>query len=306
MPSGIVIASGNSKTTKEELEKVLVDNGLEVEKEEIVEPQRDSFANEEEYTEAHAEWAAKQVPEKKEEKREERRPSRRQRIEDRATREANRRIQDLEREVAELRGKKEEAAPKEEPRPKRDEFATQEEYEDALIAWGHKREAAKAAQQTAQQRQQEYVTKVEQGYVDRVADFKDEHEDWDELISKHGDEFIYPEVQWFIKEQENGPEVMYHLVTHLAELRKLAELSPLSAVAEVGRLSAKLKSATEEQAPSSANGGSSEKPKPRVPAPVRPVSTGGAATTASSREVAQRKPYSGQYQDFKRAQRAGR
>lgn len=312
MPTGVILASGNSKTTKEDLDKVLEANGYEVEKEEVAEPKREDFETDEAFDAAHAEFEAAQKPkdEPKAAKADEPKPkpTRQQRIRDRATEELRRDLDEANRKIAELQGKKEPEPAKEEPRPKRVDFKSQEDYEDALMVWGHKRATTQEARQTAEQRQQEYVNSVEQGYVDRVQEWKDEHEDWEDLIKQNSDIPMYPEVQWFIKEQENGPAIMDHLLRHPEELKNLTKLSPLAAVGRVGSLSEKLKSAPEAKAHDADGDGKETKPKPRVPAPVRPVSTGGAASSATSRDVAGRKPYAGQYQDFKKAMRreAGR
>ena len=72
-------------------------------------------------------------------------------------------------------------------------------------------------------------------------------------------------------EDDAGGEILYHLATHPEELERIAQMQPVSAIREIGRLSATLASP-----PSPAAG--KEKPKissaPRPPAPLSRPSAG--------------------------------
>src|SRR5258707_316978 len=137
-------------------------------------------------------------------------------------------------------------------------------------------------------------------YAVQVEEAKDKYEDWDKVVNQ--EIFIGKEVQLAILEQENGAEVIYSLGRHPAYAAKLGEMSPLSAVMEVGRLSARL--TTGASAHDEANGEEPRKPKPKVPAPVRTVSTAGSSTALTFAEIAAKPNYPGKAKDFKRAQAA--
>lgn len=316
MPSGIILKSASHEVSDEVREKnlqaVVEAAGYEVaQPEAAVEPQRDDFKTEEEFEAAHVEWQEKEeaeVGEEVEEKEEKPaaapKKSRRERAVDRAT-------QKLQDEIAELK-KKLEAKPsaKEEPKeavkPKRADFAQDEDgeqkYEDALIAWGVEKAKKDGAVKDAETASKARFEQNIQNYAAQVEEAKDEHEDWDDVVNQ--DIFIGKEVQLAILEQENGAEVIYYLGRHPAYATKLGEMSPLSAVMEVGRLSSRLK--TGAAAPAEANGERTPKPKPKVPAPVRTVSTAGSSEGLTFAEIAAKPNYPGKAKDLRMAAAAAR
>jgi hypothetical protein len=314
MPSGVILSSASPGATKEAVEKVLAGAGLEVEKPEedtaavVQEPKRDAFETDEEFEAAHVEWQDKQKePEAKggdEEEEEEQPPKKLSKFKKRISRI----VAPLERENQELKarikalekgGKKEEPKPVENPRPKRADFTTDEEYEDALVAWGTAKAIADQAAKDAQKEENERLGQNLQNYRAQVEEFKEEHDDWDEVVNQ--DIPMHVGVQLAIMEQENGAEVVYYLGRHPEYAKKLAEMTPLSAVMEVGRLSARLTAGSGSPG-SGAGHGDTTKNKSRVPPPVRPVSTAATSSTLTSRDAAAKRDYKG----WKAAVRQGR
>ena len=92
----------------------------------------------------------------------------------------------------------------------------------------------------------------------------------------------------------------YYLGNTLDTRQSLAEMSPLSAVMEIGRLAEKLKSG---KAPEPGADAARQKKTPpkKIPEPVRPLSTSATASTLTSREAAKNRDYKA----FKAAQRRG-
>lgn len=326
MPSGIILTSASKGATQEAVQEVLERNGYEVNQPEppkeetqvLEEPKRDDFENDEEFDAAHGEWTeakeaaaeqseadAEAEEEKKAAEEEAGKPklSRRQRAIQRATEQIQRENEDLKKRLEALeRGEKPkvgEEAPKDpNPRPLRANFNSNEEYEDALLAWGTKKVLSERAMEDAASQQRAQLEQNWNDYRDRVENFRDAHEDWDDVVNQ--DLPMHVETQLAIMEQENGPDVIYYLGKHPRFAQELAEMSPLSAVMEVGRLSTRLKTGAPDT--SEANGRDKQKPRSRVPAPVRPVNTATVNPTLTSREAAK----SGNFQAFKSAQRARR
>jgi hypothetical protein len=321
MPTGIILKSASHEVSDEVREKnlqaVVERAGYEVaEKPEVTaEPKREDFKTEEEFEAAHVGWQDKQEAKpaaaagEEEEEVAPPRKSRKTRAIERATAELKRENEELRKKLEES-GKtvtpKTEEAPKEAARPKRADFEQgddgQQKYEDALIAWGLdkgiKDKAVKDAQAADQARFNENLL----SYKAQVEEAKDTYEDWDDVVNQ--DIHIGREVQLAILEQENGAEVVYYLGRHPAYARKLGELSPLSAVMEVGRLSARLK--TGAPAPGEAHSEEPTKPKPKVPAPVRTVSTAGSSAALTFAEIAAKPSYPGKARDLRAAQAAER
>lgn len=316
--SGIILASASKGATQADVEKVLAahvgeENIIrpEVEVEAPVEPKRDDFDTEEDFEAAHVEWQDKQEkPEEKDEEEGEeeeekpvvRKPSKFQRRIGKITSRLEQENKELRDRLAAIEKgeKKDDKKADENPRPKRADFDTDEKYEDALLAWGTEKALAEKSTKDAQRSQQEYATQIEKDYKERLAAFKETVEDADEVLNQ--DIPVDPAVQWAMKEEANGPEMAYYLGRHPEYAKKLYEMSPHSAVKEVGRLSDRLlKAASGSPAPGSGRR-EQPKPKPRVPAPVRPVNTSATASTLTSRDAAQK----GDFRAFRAAQRAGR
>lgn len=317
MPSGIILSSGSQGATQEAIEKVLTDNGYEPEKpavEEPVEPKREDFESEEAFTAAQAEFDAKQeeAEDDKEEKarlEQERRhkPSRRERAVEKATKDLRDQVSKLTRELEELRtkgGDKTEKQPeiKVEAAPKREDFKSDEEYQDALFDHRYKLRRAKEAMEESRKSEEGRLKDNFTTYQNAVAELKEQeaYEDWDEVVGKSTpiSEAVYFSI---LELREDGARVTYYLATHPEELDRLNKLSHHAAAMEVARLlDSKLKTGAPK--PGEAGKSVTPKPRPRLPEPVRPVSTGATASTVTSRDAALKRDF----KSFKRAQRAGR
>lgn len=310
----------SSTGTKEQLQEVLEKNGYEIPAEdaaaaapaEETEPKREDFESDEDHQVAVEDWEKKQqdAAEKAEEEEDE------EEKEERAAKpkvskfqkRVNKITSKLQTQIAELKAKldaKEKAGdgadgkPEEEkdPRPVRANFKSTEEYEDALLAWGTAKAIANKEATDKTNSEKAQLQQNWDGYKAQVEDFREEHDDWDEVVNQ--DLPMHTGVQLAIMEQENGAEVVYYLGKHPDYAQKLAEMTPLSAVMEVGRLSSRLKAGS----PGSGTGnGANNKPKPRVPAPIRPVSSAATQSTSTSRTAAEKRDYKA----FKVAQRAGK
>jgi hypothetical protein len=307
MPSGIILSSGSQGATQEAIEKVLTDHGYEADKPEVTvtepaEPKREDFETDEAFEAAQEEFAAKaeEAAEEEEERKEKERlaklpkTSRRQRAVEKATKELREENKKLAERLAALEGKKPETAQPKIQAPKREDFATDAEYEEAMFDYRYKVRRAKEDADAAQNAQQTRLKENFENYQTAVETFKDEHDDWDEVVNQQLP--IHESVYLAIIEQENGPQVTYYLGKHPDFARRLAEMTPLSAVMEVGRLADRLKGGQKPEA------GEKPKPKPRLPEPVKPVSTAATSSSLTSAEAAK----SRDFRAFKAAQRAGR
>jgi hypothetical protein len=117
---------------------------------------------------------------------------------------------------------------------------------------------------------------VQNAYQQKVETFKATVEDWDEVV---GQEIDLPAgVGPAILEFENGPEVAYFLGKNTEVTKKLNEMSPYAAIAEIGRIAARL-----EKTPSplqETNNTSTRSPDrvptvSKAPAPITPLKGAG-------------------------------
>jgi hypothetical protein len=311
-PSGIIMQSSSVGATKEAIEKVLTDHGYEAEKPEAVAPvapKPEDFENDEAFETAQEEFEKQQEAAAGEEEKDEeeqqrtptKKPTRKQRAIDKATRDLQKELRDTKDRLAALEGKgprRETETVKEPEPPKREKFKSDAEFEDAMFDYRYQLRRAKEAAVEAVNAVQARLRENLETYQSAVVEFKEEHDDWDDVVNQTIP--IHESVYLAVMELENGPDVTYYLGKHPDYARRLAEMSPLSAAMEVGRLSSRLKTGAPDA--SAAGNGAPRKPKTRLPEPVKPVSTAATSSTLTSAEAARKRDF----RAFKTAQRAGR
>ena len=86
---------------------------------------------------------------------------------------------------------------------------------------------------------------------------------------------------------EHGPALMYHLCQNPEECDRIAQMHPLAAIKEMGRLEMQLEVATHPGPTHVAE------PVTKAPRPIKPVGGGATASTVPLDQMS--------YQDFKRA-----
>lgn len=280
-----VSLTSTDPNAEKNIKAVMEANGLEVEEPESNEDQPKSAA-------ADPDKKERSEPQEDEPQA---KPSRFQRRVERATAELRRQNEDLRARLEVLEGGGEEEQP--DQRPQREQFESDEDFQDALVEWRVAQQLAAREAQQAEEAQNSLFQQTLSNYRSQVEQFQDEHEDWDETVRQ--DLPMHTGVQLAIMEMPNAPEVLYYMGKHPDYTKKLAEMSPLGAVMEVGRLSDKLSAGRSKGQSPAANGSSGQtKPSPR---PVQPVRTGTVAPVTSLQAAESR-----DYKAFKRAQREGR
>lgn len=322
MPTGIILQSGSVGATEDDIQKVLEKHGYEVDKPEAapaeaVEPKREDFKSDEEFEAAQTKFdeeleaAATKAEEEEERKRleqERRHPrlSRRQKAVDAATKELREKNKQLEERLAALESKKPE--PVKEPElkaPKREEYKTDEEFEEAKFDYRYKLRRAKeqaeqsrAAAAETQKELEKHQKEVIEQYHAAKEEIKQEYDDWDEVLSEFGEAQVSQTVFMTILSLEEGPRVSYYLAKHPDTLKKLNALFPDAAMKEVVRLHDRLKAGPAREDKTEAR----PKPRTKIPEPITPVRTSASASTLTSRDAAAARDFKA----FKRAQASGR
>ena len=218
----------------------------------------------------------------------------------------------LEDQVHNLRGQVEagkkpaEEAVEEAKKPIAEDFETTELYLEALTDFKaderFKKNQAEEAQKAEQQEQRETF----EAFGERQDKTRAAHDDYDEVVGG-GNLQIPQSALLAIIELDNGPEVAYHLAKNPELPKKLMDLSPLKAVAEIGRLSAILATPAQEAAnppaPRTPEQEAGKPPAPKKPAsgappPITPVGGGTTKTDVPLDEM--------DYQSYRAARDAGR
>jgi flagellar motility protein MotE (MotC chaperone) len=323
MPTGIILSSGSVGAKQEDIEKVLRANGYEPEKPEaaaaaeVAEPKREDFASDEAFEAAQEEHEAEKAAaeeqaaetaeekaEREEQERENKKPlSRRQKAIERATRELREENRKLAERLAKVEGKEKPELGKEPEAPKRENFKSDAEYEDALFDHRYKLRRTKEALEEQKKAYEQRLAANFEDYKTSAAEFREKHDDWDEVVNSS---VSLPEAVYYaiVDLGKDGPRVTYHLAKNRDLIDTLAEMTPYRAAMEIGRLADKLKPGSRSgQKPAEAAGAArTPNPKPRIPAPVEPVRSAARSSTLTSAEAAKQRDF----RAFKQAQRAGR
>jgi hypothetical protein len=164
------------------------------------------------------------------------------------------------------------------PKPKPEQFASYEEFTEALAGWKLEEKLGKIRKDDDDARtaktQQDAANAVIQKYNERLTDAKERYDDFDDVVGKTTQ---VPEgAVRAIIQLENGPDVAYYLGQHPEICKKLMGMDQIAAIAEVGKISQALvpNEEVEEEAPHPA-----QRIMTRAKEPIRPV---GASSTKSS------------------------
>lgn len=155
--------------------------------------------------------------------------------------------------------------------PKREQFEDYETYLEARADWRAERkvqEALKAEREQAkgkeqQTKQAEGYQATEKAWVEREKAFQGTTKDYEEVVTPFVEEdmgSLSDGARRLIVDSEVGPNLLYHLASHPDVMERIADLSPVRQIAELGKLEDKF------AAPA--------KKTTSAPAPANHVSTG--------------------------------
>jgi hypothetical protein len=158
-----------------------------------------------------------------------------------------RRRQELEREMDELRRQAQPPQPKQEPAegaPDPAKFDDYGEYMRAVSRWEAKQvldeERRNYAQAQQQRRHQDAQTQFQRATADRVAAGQAKYQDFDSVINDGLAPFLTPHLHAALVDSDMGHDVAYYLGKHPVDAERIANLHPVAAAREIGRLEAKL------------------------------------------------------------------
>jgi len=171
----------------------------------------------------------------------------------------------LRRQIEELRSQ---SKPSPDPNePKLEQFSDIEEFAKAKAEYAVKQAKTKEETERSAQQQRKFVQDLTASWEEKVEKFAAEAEDFDSVV---GELKPVNALVVAIMDEDNGPQVAYHLAKNPDEARRIAGLNTLRQAKEIARLAAKL---------------SAEPPKPKkpssAPAPITPVQGAAAANTAT-------------------------
>lgn len=201
--------------------------------------------------------------------------------------EAERRAEQLQREIDALKGKKSEgpntddAAGSDPNEPKPGDFKTVGEYTRALVKYEAKKAGESGKAQADQTKQQERATELVSAFAKRQDEFKAATPDYEDVVGST--ELIVPNIAMqYLVESELGPQLSYYLAKNPDEAARLRTLSPSRCLAELGKMETKLeKPAT--PTPKVDAGKPAEVSK--APAPITPLAGKEASVTKDPKDM---------------------
>ena len=181
------------------------------------------------------------------------------------TADAERRAQEME---ARLKALQAQAQPLEATdRPTRSQFASEEDYIEALTDWKTDAGIAKREKQQMDARLAAEQAEIADQWDKRQQKAIESIEDYAEVVGK-SEVSIPPYVHQAMLESESGPEIAYYLALHPEEAKRIAAMKPLAAIRRITELERDLSGIADEAKPAKAV---SEAPKKsKAPEPISP------------------------------------
>lgn len=205
----------------------------------------------------------------------------------RARREAERRAQYLEQQLAQLQSQQPQYhQPQQHDRPPSlQDYSSPEEWGAAIADYSARQALSRAEQHFQQHDQYRSQQQIAQQFEAKERAFASSHPDYMDRVGELVSAVPLPqEVLNVIGTSDIGPDVAYHLATHLDVADRLARMHPVAAAAEIGRIEARL------SAPKPS------KPVTQAPAPV-PILGGSSSVSKDLGAMS--------YEDYKRARQGG-
>lgn len=200
--------------------------------------------------------------------------------------EAERRAEQLQREIDELKGTKS-GGPNTDGKggddpdePKPGDFKTVGEYTRALTKYEVAKAAKGAKAEASTSKQQEQANEIVSAFVKRQDDFKAATPDYEDVVG--GTELIIPNIAMqYLIESDVGPQLGYYLAKNPDEVTRLQKLSPSRCLAELGKLETKLEKPA---APAKVDAGAAKEVS-KAPAPIMPLAGKEASVTKDPKDM---------------------
>lgn len=151
-------------------------------------------------------------------------------------------------------GRQQQPAQQQDDRPRREAFASDEDYFDKLTDWKLEQRDSRQRTQAQQEQTRSVGEKTEKIYADAEKLSGLDRDDLDEVVGK-----FTPAIAQALIESDVSAKLLTHMAMHPEDLQRIAALTPARQAAEIGKLETKLTNTA--------------KP-PKTPAPIEPVGGG--------------------------------
>lgn len=156
--------------------------------------------------------------------------------------------------------------------PKPEDFKTVAEYADALTDYKLEKKLEEHRKAEVAKRQQDAAAQTKSEFGERIAKVMKEIPDYEDVVSQ-ADIDVQPHVAQYMVESDSGPHLGYHFAKHPEELARIQKLSPIRAIAELGKLETTLEKQPAPKAPATPV-------VSKAPAPITPLDSKGSTVVA--------------------------
>lgn len=213
----------------------------------------------------------------------------------------NSRIADRDREIEFLRTQAQRATePKEskveakpasvEGKPNPDDFETHAEFNEALMDWKLEQKSKDESQKLHKAKLETEQANRQKTYLERVKAFSETNDDFQEVLTSSASPMT-PVMQEAILDSEVGPALVYELAKNPEEAKRIAELPPIAAAREMGRLEVRLSR--------DASTKTETKQLTKAPKPLEPL---GKSSSTASKSIADPNISFAEYEELRRKQ----
>ncbi len=166
-------------------------------------------------------------------------------------------------------------------KPLRSQFATDDDYIEALSNF-------KANEAIAVREQQQAAARIEAEQAEIAGEWSKRQEtamknlpDYADVIGKSAVD-VPSHVHQAILESEQGPEIAYYLALHPSEAKRITAMKPIAAIKRIAALERDLAELEHEEIPPEVEKTTTAVQKSKAPPPIEPVRSVAAAASASS------------------------
>lgn len=187
--------------------------------------------------------------------------------------------------------------PKTDQKPDASQFTDAFEYAEALAEWSAENALKNRDKQDENRRANDERQKVITSWSAKLEAAKSEMPDYEDMVAS-SDVVVSDQIRDAILDSDVGPRILYHLAENTDAAKKLAAMSPTSAMREIGKLEARFEK--------------SEDPKSKrieavtrsnAPKPITPI---GSSRTTTDVPMTSDGKWEGSYSAWKEARKAGR
>lgn len=174
---------------------------------------------------------------------------------------------------------------KDEERPERSKYASDEDYIEALADYKAKKAISDRERAQERARMEAEMAETAEAWNKRQAQAMKDIPDYADIVGS-ADVPLAPHVQQAIVESDLGPHIAYYLALNTDELKRLNSMKPVAAIRHLAKLEDEIRATEETSDPGATKEAQNKHQKSKAPEPISPVKGDTAATSGAATSFA--------------------